>query len=1018
MVIEVVPSDFFPWSGDHPEDALDEVTTRNGYYDKLPTNHNELGTAKPSLWKSVKHKAGARILSSLLASTLRQRQLCGRVLGDSTFKLPPRVTLTDTKREAWLNDLSNPSISLRRLSRTIPHGIRGKMLLDHCLAKYVPVPRAVWLVKCVGANEIRAFKRKGAGVVFTVGGEVKWIKEWTTAIEQFVISVFTSAANDGNKQQAQTDYVLEVTQQLYSEQLMDRGQYLDFLVQKTGESDLDRLLLWLVIIGAHRHDLVFQSWRGKRLVEFLLSHLDNVNSLGAQYTSFRANTRDLQISRAVIYDGLHTITNAVTQILEFVIHGEAEATLQRAPSPPLNRMTLSEFATISTIMLALDEFPIFAKVMGRLLECATYDTLLAIVDTVNCYVEVFLAIDAARHLFELAYRRVLGTKDSELDQHLLESSIDLAARVSNTDEEIKVLRKQLLKLSAGSAVSFAYSPISDTTVEPSYAGENSFLDELDQMLATGGTSMDGQTLTRIFGMLTTRQELKRSDSKGFLRVAHLLSRLQKFDDAVFGKLISRWLDTLLVTEGRPSLFTILSPFICLRMVSMDAVISSGLATLQRTESSTRQFMIAIDLLDLVSKDDKCPSLGPEFRSYRMRQQQMSIRSLSSQSILRILKFLAKSYEPVAGSNSVLKHFSLDKERLRVFIGSILHTTANEHPASLPTDADVQNQIGNLLLQLDNTDEDRNRDASELRHVLDGFDPPTRQFELIAPLNSRAEDTAELVYNFAKTVIRLPDDTPLDHFNSWALLVSRFSVENAKLVREDIESALINHIYGSPLTFSRATGNITYGLLVILDASAFSVSASDHLAMGQRILVSLELVQKKIDAQKDCQLPEPILYQIDSLLALILLYWPFLQDLPTAQENLCKIIASLGLVAQRLDSCNLLRMSGKLRSVLCKVLDSLPDITRVRVIGTNQTRHAFSDVFIQSLEIDSRKRFHNIHIAISVEHGDNKGLPATRQSVKKPFTFRRWELMSEATPAIAENDSSLSLILFGTKRSVL
>lgn len=62
------------------------------------------------------------------------------------------------------------------------------MLLDQCLAKHVPIPRAIWLAKCVGANEIRAFKRKGAGGAFAVGGEAKWIRDWTTNVEQFIES--------------------------------------------------------------------------------------------------------------------------------------------------------------------------------------------------------------------------------------------------------------------------------------------------------------------------------------------------------------------------------------------------------------------------------------------------------------------------------------------------------------------------------------------------------------------------------------------------------------------------------------------------------------------------------------------------------------------------------------------------------------------------------------------------------------------------------------------------------------
>ena len=183
------PADFFPWTGCHAEDTLNELTTKQGFFDKSQVSQNESNTARPSVWASLKHKSGLQILSSLFVSALDQRQIHGTITTNSTFKPPPRVTLTDTKREAWLRDLANPSIPLRRLSRTIPHGIRGKILLDHCLSKDIPTFRAIWLAKCVGANEIRAFKRKGTGGVFTVGGEAKWIKDWTANVEQFLESI-------------------------------------------------------------------------------------------------------------------------------------------------------------------------------------------------------------------------------------------------------------------------------------------------------------------------------------------------------------------------------------------------------------------------------------------------------------------------------------------------------------------------------------------------------------------------------------------------------------------------------------------------------------------------------------------------------------------------------------------------------------------------------------------------------------------------------------------------------------
>ncbi len=190
-------ADFYPWSGGHPEDQFSDPIIRHGYFDKgNGQTSQEAASTRAPLLPALKHKSGLHTLSTIFTTILNQRRYSGQISSASTFKPPPRVTLTDTKREVWLKDLANPSISLRRLSRTIPHGIRGRVLLDQCLNKNVPTDRAVWLAKCVGANEIRAFKRKGVNGTFVMGGETKWIRDWTVNVEQFVETVSNSFSED------------------------------------------------------------------------------------------------------------------------------------------------------------------------------------------------------------------------------------------------------------------------------------------------------------------------------------------------------------------------------------------------------------------------------------------------------------------------------------------------------------------------------------------------------------------------------------------------------------------------------------------------------------------------------------------------------------------------------------------------------------------------------------------------------------------------------------------------------
>ncbi|KAL8699342.1 MAG: hypothetical protein Q9201_006054 [Fulgogasparrea decipioides] len=267
-------ADFSPWRGNHQEDVLSESSTKNGFYDKIQVSQTESSTGRPYVWSSLKHRSGLQVLSSLFVSVLDQRQAHGTVTASCTFKPPPRVTLTDSKREAWLQDLANPAIPLRRLSRTIPHGIRGRTLLDHSLAKNIPIARSLWLAKCVGANEIRAFKRKGASGVFAVGGETKWIKEWTANVEQFLDAIIGTCGSPGWK--GHIAYGLRLTTSLLAESLLDRDHYLDWLLNATNQTVLDALSIYLLVLRSHLEELGKSRHYGRRLVESVLGQLRKI----------------------------------------------------------------------------------------------------------------------------------------------------------------------------------------------------------------------------------------------------------------------------------------------------------------------------------------------------------------------------------------------------------------------------------------------------------------------------------------------------------------------------------------------------------------------------------------------------------------------------------------------------------------------------------------------------------------------------------------------------------------------
>ncbi|GAB0140210.1 hypothetical protein EsHS_00000843 [Epichloe bromicola] len=265
-------ADFFPWSGVHHEDEWSTEAIQKGTWDR--GSQNEASSARLAILPALKQKSGLNALSTIFMGVLNQRRHRGQITAPSTFKPPPRVTLTDTKREIWLKDLANSAISLRRLSRTIPHGIRGRTLLDQCLNKDVPTERAVWLAKCVGANEIRAFKRKGASGAFVLGGELKWIRDWTVFVEQFLEAVVSAFGEPDWK--SKVTYAIRLATCLYSEQLLDRDHYLEWIITGLENSPQSRIPMWILIAQIHWAHLLQLRRCGRRLVYSILNHLHTI----------------------------------------------------------------------------------------------------------------------------------------------------------------------------------------------------------------------------------------------------------------------------------------------------------------------------------------------------------------------------------------------------------------------------------------------------------------------------------------------------------------------------------------------------------------------------------------------------------------------------------------------------------------------------------------------------------------------------------------------------------------------
>ncbi|RMZ76607.1 hypothetical protein DV738_g4791, partial [Chaetothyriales sp. CBS 135597] len=264
------PIAYFAWTGRQLEDNLSAENVKTGYFDRPPNPaEKETNTARVSVYNALKHHQGIETLSTLFSLVLEAKNKSCLITSASTFKPPPRVTLAEAKRKSWIGDLANASVPLRKLSRTIPQGIRGQGLLDQCIQNKVPLSRAIWFAKCVGANEIRTLKRKGTTPQAAVGTEAKWIREWTVNVEQFVEKIVDQAGQPAWRPNIQ--YGLRLATRLYLENLVDRDHYLDWVLKSFTHSTDEQLPSWLLVVHIYKQDIVKFRKRGHLLAEALLN---------------------------------------------------------------------------------------------------------------------------------------------------------------------------------------------------------------------------------------------------------------------------------------------------------------------------------------------------------------------------------------------------------------------------------------------------------------------------------------------------------------------------------------------------------------------------------------------------------------------------------------------------------------------------------------------------------------------------------------------------------------------------
>lgn len=242
--------DFEPWSHKREDDQILLNYVAKGYYAPSKVNFESI-SARSSFQESLPKLSDQ--LADQFSKVLHIREqeinrisskeesckvpLFGDLSGPG-FVLPSRVTLTDHRRELWLQELSSPYASLPKLSKHIPHGLKRRQVLEQCYTRQIPLKRAIWLIKCCYSMEWKSRtvkNRQRMDENNDVNSQLS--KEWTdnfVYILEKLIFEMNQCDNDLaqlKRWRAEVGYFLKLLGNCYTIKLMDKVIFHHWLVE-------------------------------------------------------------------------------------------------------------------------------------------------------------------------------------------------------------------------------------------------------------------------------------------------------------------------------------------------------------------------------------------------------------------------------------------------------------------------------------------------------------------------------------------------------------------------------------------------------------------------------------------------------------------------------------------------------------------------------------------------------------------------------------------------------------------
>ena len=711
-------------------------------------------------------------------------------------------------------------------------------------------------------------------------------------------------------------------------------------------------------------------------------------------------------------------------------------------------ITASDFNTVRQYLEMMEDYSMLADVLKIVTSSNDPDVLASCADTLDLHLDTFAAIGALKGLFDILMARLrsLGDEVDSIPRIFLVSLSDLAARIPEQKILAQQLAHELDRSDRKTAAADACSPVSDHMAVAQTA-EADFTDEIEKILASGN-SMDQSTLGRLFQKISLQLEESWTKSPDQHRSYGLLfTRLRTFDAQQFDLLMTGWVNRFLQMPDRPSMMHILGPLVSFGCLTLNDIVVNGGNVLDKLVSGDpAKINISRELLSLVIAPSNLPQVMTAEEAYRLCIKQSHLQKDSPVETLTVIRRALENSDVKHGRPLLPACDVAESDAMYKLLQRLVLVDADSMSKSLvlPLLKNGGERVGisaiaivDRLLAAERYEEEAKPIAIEVvLNLADDFTLPFCQVKLAsmfamedAGMKATEDDGSERLQALDNAI----ETAVVAQNTSWTCIVPLLDTSIAQHLRQRAETQFLA-VFPSPKALNAEESmqnriKQAENLLYIVEATAHSIASPSLLTtLAPEIVSTLSNIWHLLSNVQIPEIKEQIITKwIPLLLSFITLQASVFEATKSGHESRAKAIlalAALLLELQALDTSkeSVTSLIEQIFDLALYLVDPLPDDIRQQCIrslrdtvSNPRISYLFSIAANPSEWLVLWQKEKSAPIPQGLTGPEARAMMAVEKEKISPFALRRWEMLGEPTPNVGENDTSLSLTLFGARR---